>query len=399
MRQFFYFWIPLSPFRIQQSIATRLSLSLFGLGILGLLNACSPAHVPDEQPPQREEVKLRAAKNFSVERQGDLILLGIGQAWQDAEKQYQYVLYPKNQEPPKGFSQATLIPVPVERIICTGSAQVAMLEALDATHQIVAMSNGQYLYQPELRAKLEQGEVVDLGNDQSFNYEGLLAVDPDLVFGFSIGNNQHLKKIETLGIPTVLLSEFMESSPLGRAEWMLFMSYFIGKSALAQQKMDSLVDRYQTLKKHLAQKKNPPTVFTGVAQQGAWYIAGGQSFIAQLIQDAGGQYLWAEDQNKGGVPLDFEVVLAKAEQADIWLDVVLAKNLEQLKAMDPRYSYFKAFQNQKVYSYTARISENGGYDFFESAIMRPDLVLKDLSIIFHEDTLAQKELYYYQKLP
>ena len=122
----------------------------------------------------------------------------------------------------------------------------------------------------------------------------------------------------------------MEDTPLGRAEWMRFISYFIGKEQFANTKFDQLYENYQSLKNKAKQIEQNPSVFTGVAQQGAWYVAGGKSFIAAFIKDAGGNYLWADDDARGGVPLDFEVVLAKAENATIWLNVVLAQSLDQL---------------------------------------------------------------------
>jgi iron complex transport system substrate-binding protein len=380
--------------------STALLLQRLAFLLLLCLSACSTpvAEERTEEAQETTKVELKEAKNFSIERQGKLILLKIGQAWPEAKEQFSYVLYPREEEAPRGFPNAIKIAIPVERIICTGTTQIAMLDALGASDKIVGLTNGQYLYNPALRKRLAAGELVDLGNDQSFNYEKLLQANPDLVFSFSIGNTQQLKKIQDLGLPAVLLSEFMEESPLGRAEWMRFIACFIGKEELAEAKFDSLYQNYQNLKKELKQIAEKPTVFTGVAQQGAWYVAGGQSFVSKFIQDAGGEYLWADNEARGGLPLDFEVVLNKAEKADVWLNVVLAQDLEQLKGMDERYSLFQAHQQQQVYSYTARVSENGGYDFFESAIVRPDLVLKDLIRIFHPQLLPENQLYYYKKL-
>lgn len=386
-------------FKLSYPSTALLRQCLASLAIL-FLGACG---APSSQDPPKEQaestkIELREAQNFGVEQQGELTILRIGQAWPEAKEQFSYVLYPREQEAPKGFPNAIKVPVPVERIICTGTTQIAMLDALGASDKIVGLTNGQYLYNERLRKRLEKGELVDLGNDQSFNYEKLLEANPDLIFSFSIGNTQQLKKIQELGLPAVLLSEFMEDTPLGRAEWMRFIAYFIGKEELAEAKFDSLHQEYQALKTKVKQLEAAPTVFTGVAQRGAWYVAGGQSFIAKFIEDAGGSYLWAENEARGGLPLDFEVVLNKAVNADVWLNVVLAQDLQQLKGMDKRYTYFDAYKDEKVYSYTARVSENGGYDFFESAIVRADLVLKDLIHILHPDLLEKEDLYYYQQL-
>ena len=141
-----------------------------------------------------------------------------------------------------------------------------------------------------------------------------------------------------------------------------------------------------------------PKVLVGMAQEGSWYVPGGKSYTAQFIADAGGNYLWAQNNEKGGIPIDFESVLYKGLDADIWLNVVLARDKKQLYSADSRYASFKAFKNSSIYSYTARISENGGYDFYESGIVRPDLVLADLIKIFHPQKLPEQGLYYYEKM-
>ena len=120
--------------------------------------------------------------------------------------------------------------------------------------------------------------------------------------------------------------------------------------------------------------------------------------MAKFIQDAGGNYIWQDNDQTGALGLDFETVLDKAQAANIWLNVILADSRNDLAAADERYRNFEAFQHNQVYSYTARISENGGYDFFESALVRPDVVLQDLIRIFHPETLPNHDLYYYKKL-
>ncbi len=341
------------------------------------------------------------AQNFTVQKQGDLTILSIGEAWRDAKEKFQYVLYPKGSKAPNGFDNAVKIAVPVDRVICTGTSQLAFLDFIGQTEKIVAIADGNYVYNEKIRDKIKSGSIPELGNDQAMNYEKALTVNPELVFAFSFGRTQSHKKFEELGIPVVMISEFMEDSPLGRAEWVLFMSYFFGTEVQAKIAFDKIAKNYleiQQLTKNLPKEKQPK-VLVGMAQEGSWFVPGGKSFTAKFIEDAGGTYLWADNKEKGGVPIDFEAVLYKAQKADKWLNVVLAENKKQLLASDSRYAAFDAFKKSEIYSYTARISENGGYDFYESAIVRPDLVLSDLLFIFHPNLIAKHQLIYYKKLP
>lgn len=343
-------------------------------------------------------IKPKFALNFSVQKKGELTILSIGEAWRDASEKFQYVLYPKGTKEPEGFKNSIKIAVPIERAICTGTTQLAFIDFLDKTDKIVAIANGKYVYHAALAKKISTGELPELGNDHAIDYEKALTLNPEIVFAFNFGRGQIQKKFSELGLPVVLISEFMEDTPLGRAEWAVFMSYFFGNESFALKKFNILAKNYLKLQNIAQNEVKKPEVLVGIAQEGSWFVPGGKSFIARFITDAGGRYLWADNSEKGGVPLDFESVLFKGQNADVWLNVVLANNKKQLKSADSRYSVFKAFKENNIYSYTARVSENGGYDFFESAIVSPDIVLADLIKIFHPKLLKEHELYYYKKL-
>lgn len=348
--------------------------------------------------PVWDSVALQYANNFKVQQQGSYTLLSIGAAWKNAQPTFQYLLYPKDSTPPISHPKAIKIPVPAERILCSGSVDVAFLKALGAEDKIVGLSNGQYLYDPSIQLALARGKITNIGQDQGVDYERAMATQPDLAFVYSIGNQNTYKKYQNLGIPAVMLSDFMETSPLGRAEWLLFVSYFIGKEQEAQAYFDNIVQEYQQTKTQAALYSSLPTVLTGAVYKGTWYVAGGQSLMATFIKDAGGAYLWKENKEVSGVPLDFEAVYAKALKADIWINQSHYATKAALLAAEPNYQDFKAVQKNQLYNYYKRASANGGTDFFESGIVRPDLVLKDLVHLFHEQPVESDSLYYYQPL-
>jgi iron complex transport system substrate-binding protein len=382
-------------------------MKLFLFNILFFLFLCSSFSCSSKIEKGNAENSIKAdtihaafAKNFTVLIKGDLTILTIGEAWRDSKEKFQYVLYPKGSKAPNGFENAVKIAVPVERVICTGTSQVAFIDFINETEKIVAIADGKYVFNAKISSKIKSGSLPELGNDQELNYEKALNVNPELVFAFSFGRTQSHKKFEELGIPVVMISEFMEDSPLGRAEWVVFMSYFFEKSDFAQKEFDKIAKKYleiQQMSRDIPNEQKP-RLLVGMAQEGSWFLPGGKSYTAQFIEDAGGHYPWADNTEKGGIPVDFESVLYKGQDADIWLNIVLAKNKKDLLLADSRYASFKAFKNSSIYSYTARVSENGGYDFFESGIVRPDLILADLIKIFHPQKFQEHNLYYYESV-
>lgn len=370
------------------------TLSLIWLGAI----SCKEKNLSTTDKQVFSTLANRNAKNFKVEVSGEYKILSIENPWKGSEKPIRYLLYPKNQSIPYKIEGAIPVPVPLEKVICTGSSQIAMMSLLGLNDKILAVSEADYIFNPSIKDKLRNKQIQNIGNESSIDLEKLISLKPEAVFSFSYGNTVSQQKISALKIPVIYISEFMEDHPLGRAEWILFLSYFFQKEEEAKKHFDEIADRYDNLKKEAILKKNKPRVLVGIAQEGTWYIPGGKSFISNLIQDAGAIYPWSDNKETGGVPLDFESVFFKGKESDFWINVITAETKTQLLGIDKRYRFFKAFQQDKIYSYTKRISEDGAYDFYESAVIRPDLVLKDLINIFHQDKIDSKELYFYQKL-
>lgn len=377
---------------------------LFFIAAMIALSSCTPTSSPSGTAVSTatwETLPLDQATNFTVQKRGSYTLLSIQAAWKDAAPSFQYLLYPKGTTPPVDHPEAIRIPVPLERVLCSGTVDVAFLEALGATDRIVGMSGGQYLYNPKVKQGLKKGTIANLGQHQALDYERAVALQPDAALVYSIGDQGVYQKYQTLGIPAVLLSDFMEKTPLGRAEWMVFVGYLLGKEEAARAAYQTIAQRYQEARQRATYRSYRPSVLTGVVYQGTWYIAGGQSLMAQFIQDAGGHYLWGDNQEVSGVPLDFEAVYSKALQADVWINQASYATRTGLLEAEARYGDFKAVQTGQLYNYNKRTTAGGGSDFFESAIVRPDRVLEDLMQIFRLpslDSISTDSLYYYAPL-
>ncbi len=353
--------------------------------------------------------KLRsnaAATNFSLSDWGraGALLLTINSPWQGASAQ-KYLLCPREKIADLGGLPADvqLIATPVERIVCTSTIQAAMLQKLGVADKIVAMSDGKYLYNSDLRAALAAGRIVDLGGDQIIDFEKLVAARPDIVLLFGLAAPAKLQsKLQELQIPQLYIAEYMENTPLGRAEWICVLGALAGDYSAAKQLFDSqILAPYAQISNANQEKRNQkarPKVLTGIAYEGVWYVAGGRNFLATLIADAGGDYIFAADSSRGSVALAFERVYAESQKAEIWINLSEAKTKKQLLGFDPRYADFAAFGSSRLYNYHRRCSPNGGFDVFESAIVQPHLLLADLHHIFYADTIKADSLFYYLPL-
>lgn len=373
---------------------------LFGLLLCSCREATQPTRL--KTTATRLEQNVYQAQNFSIQKQGIYTILTIKRAWAHAPQVMEYVLYPKSDKAPSDlFPKASCIPVPVEKILCTGTAQVALLDFLGQTDKIVASTSCQYVYHKPIQEGLRTGKIKDLGKNGAIDYEGVVMAAPELILAFRGTNNtEDYEGFKALGIPVVYISEYMENTALGRTEWARFLAPLFGEAVErdAEKRYLAIEKEYKELRKQMETVGNRPKVFTGIDYEGTWHVAGGQSFIAKWIEDAGGDYIWKENRDIASVGLDMEAVYDKILDADIWLNVLSVHHKADLTKKNPRYNELKAFRRNQIFSYTKRISSTGAYDFFESAIIQPQVVLKDLIKIFHPNQLPNHEFYYYQQL-
>jgi iron complex transport system substrate-binding protein len=330
------------------------------------------------------------AENFSIETYSDYQLLTVRDAFEGSQDSFQYVLY--ENEKPADYPNATFIKLPIKKAVCMSTTHLAMLQALGESNSVVAVA-GQ-IYDNALAKKVKEGRIKNLGDGTGLNYELLIDLEPDVVFTFGVSDAASFQKIKTLGLKPVIISEFRDVSPMARAEWLRFFAAFYKKENVADSLFSAITTNYNEIK-DLAQKvEKQPTVFTGVPFQGTWYVPSGESFVAQFIADAGGNYLWKDKKGSMSLTLDFEAVFGKAFDADKWLDVGYVFSKNDVLKMDKRFGQFKAFGANEMYNYTAKVSESGSFDIYESAVVRPDLVLRDFVKALHPSLIKEDFVYY-----
>jgi len=368
-------------------------------GLLFLLFACSNSK-PDRQLFFHEEAdsscKLQYAKGFTIDYYGKKARITVKNPWQGAESvEYQYVLT-KNKQSVPGY---TTLQTPVKQVVCLSTTHIGMLEALNEIPTLKGVSGKSFIMNSQLQKQIKAGKVKDVGSNENLNYELLIDLSPDLLFAYEVqGNSGYTQKLNALDIPVVFNGDYLENSPLGRMEWIKFTAAFYNKETKANRLFNKVADAYKQIKKQADTLKERPSVFTGLPFKGTWYVPGGNSYLANLIRDAGGAYLWADNQKRESIALSNEVIFAKAKEADIWLHPGRMKTLEKLGQRDPRFKQFDTFTQKQVYNNNGRINQTGGNDFYETGIMEPHVLLKDLLKIFHPHALPAHDLTYYRKV-
>jgi len=383
-------------------------------GILSFLLACLLLLVScgkNSTPPVAAAKLLpsvmpnRYAKSFRIDSIPGFRVLSITNPWSNNAQTFRWVLVDSAQicphcTIPDSLMKLSRIQIPLKRIVALSSTQVAALGELGALDRIVGVSSLNYLNAQRLRAPLQRQHVDEVGFGPAIQLERVLALKPDLVMTFGIGDAKldDFPRLLAVGVPTMVLSDWMETHPLGRLEWIKLLGILLQKRALADSIFADRVQRYDSLCTLTRNVTLRPLVLTGTPQGESWYLTGGGNYFAQLMRDAGGQYLWAADTSHNGLTSTFEQVLERASTAQIWLNPGIWSTRGEGEKSEPRVRFFKAWSSGQVFQHNKGYKAGGGSDFWDLGMMRPDLVLADLVSIFHPELLPNYQTTFYHRL-
>ena len=355
---------------------------------------------PDGDHPRINHY-TRYASGFRVSDQGSYTLVEVTDPWQQSKDViFSYVLGSTQELLPDSLKNLPFIKTPVKRVIALSTTHVAMIDQLGSAESIVGLSGTRFIYSSSIREQIESGAIRDVGYGQGLDFENIVKLKPDVLFLYGVEGNvmTTLEKLRDLGIPAVFCGEYLEVHPLGKAEWIKFFSLFYGKEEHSASFFKQIDSSYSALSALASELQSKPKVLNGLPWKDTWYMAGGKSFAAQLIEDAGGAYLWRDNPSTQAVPLDLESVYLRAVSADIWINPGSANSLADIPLLDQRLGELEVVKRGQVFNNNARSSADGGNDYWESGTVRPDLVLADLIGVFHPDLLTDHRFVYYRQL-
>ncbi|WP_340198961.1 ABC transporter substrate-binding protein [Ascidiimonas sp. W6] len=382
--------------------------SLLLLALFSLTLSC--IEKPKKTKKQQAESNIQSseintithAKGFQIRKEGDLTVLTVSSPWPESNQTFTYALIDKSK---LAFitldanAYDAIIGVPIEKIVVTSTTHIPILEALGVENTLVGFPDSHYISSKKTRALIDNGLVKELGKNEALNTEVLIDLEPELVVGFSINNNNKAyETIQKSRIPVVYNGDWIEHSPLGKAEWMKFFAAFFQKEHLADSLFSVIEKEYLKAKDIASAFKNKPTVLSGAMYKDIWYLPSGDSWAAKFIEDANAQYLWNDSKGTGSLSLNFESVLDKGQTANFWIGPGQFISYDQMRSTNDHYTRFDAFKTKKVYTYSSVKGETGGLLYYELAPNRPDLVLKDLISIFHPEALPDYKPSFFKPL-
>lgn len=363
------------------------------------LVACKKNETADVVKPEIAKNSVEYASGLSIIKQDGYSVVTVSNPWPNANKKFTYILKEKQATVPDSLKSYTTIKVPLESIVVTSTTNIPFLEMLEVENKLIGFPHTDYISSEKTRALIDKGSVKDVGQNEKLNVEQLIELSPELIVTFGVDNNNPtLDNLKKSGLNVLIQGDWMEQSPLGKAEWIKLYGALFGKEEKAKELFDKIVLSYNQAKKLVATKEVNSTVLYGSMYQDVWYVAKGSSWVAQFIKDAQANYLWSNLEGSGSEGLSFEKVLDKAKTAHFWIATGSFKTLDELAKSNPHYGEFDAFKNKTIYTFESKIGATGGTIYYELSPSRPDLVLKDYVKIFHPDVLPSYEFTFASKL-
>ncbi|KAB1069384.1 ABC transporter substrate-binding protein [Tamlana haliotis] len=342
---------------------------------------------------------LKYAKGFSIKNHKNHTEIVVTSPWPQSQDAFRYILVDNEEDIPKFVEAAIVILRPIGKVVAMSTTNIPALEYLNLENRLVGFPGTKYISSEKTRTLIDEGTIKDLNNDLEINMELFLELQPDIVIAFTVnGKNKSLKQIEKYGFPIVLDGSWTEEHPLGRAEWIKFLGAIFNKQDEANALFEDIEADYLEAKQLALEVNEKPIIFSGSMFNDVWNVPGGRSYMAQYFHDANTNYLWKDDTSNGSIQLNFENVLEHAQQADLWIGGGSFQTLEAMKNSHKGYSYFDAYKNKNIYTYTKKIGPKGGLMFYELGPLRPDLILKDIINISHPGLLDDYDNYFFKRL-
>lgn len=369
------------------------------LSVLFLLVACGKKTL-NSTDFDKEVYKPRYASGFKIlgSEGCESVVIESYNPWQGADNVVKRLFVARGGEKvPDGFD-GQVLKGNARRIVTMSSTHVAMLAAVERENCIVGASGLNYISNQYVQEHISS--ISDVGWGEHVDYELLLSLDPDLVLLYGINSASPLEsKLKELSIPFLYVCDYLEESPVGKAEWLMTIAEVVGRHEAGEEAFKPIPEKYYALRDKVAKTPNlvKPKVMINTPFGGSWYMAPANSYVAQLIADAGGEYVYKQDTDNSSLAIDMEEAYRLTANSDKWINVGMVTTLHEIRESYPKFSDTKPLCTGEVYNSTARITPSGGNDYWETGLVQPHVVLHDLVKIFHPD-MIKDDFVYYKKL-
>jgi len=362
---------------------------------------CS-CHSAGNRQAQGQHSDTIAAGRLSIEKEEGFTRVTVSEPWQNsAGTKHVWYLLPRDAGLPAGVSEAQAIRIPVRRVICMSTTHVAMMQALGADSLIAGISGSSLIYDPFVNEGIRTGRIKDVGYEGNLNRELIISLAPDLLMAYGVADPSagSTARLAEAGVKVFYNADYLEKHPLARCEWIRLFGLLTGREEKADSIYNSVADAYRGLAERVAASvTSRPGVLLGAPWEDVWYVSPSNSYIGRLIADAGGDYVFGDMTGSNSIPLSVESVFRRAAEADIWINPGTAGALSEITAADPRMASLPLLNKGSVWNNRRRMTAAGGNDYWESAVVRPDLLLGDLVSIIHPELMPGYVQFYYMEL-
>lgn len=288
--------------------------------------------------------------------------------------------------------------LPFKKTIFLNASLIGFATELSLEDNIVGVSSPEYIYSDKILDKIKSGKIANVGNEQKYNLEKIIALKPDVVFtNYISGFENTYQLLKQNGIKIFFLDEYLEQKPLEKSAYILLFGKLFNKEKEADVLLKNITGNYKKLQ-NLAQKsKIKPLVLANEMYGNQWFLPGENSQLANYLESANANYINAKNNSENATPLSFEEVFVKAENATVWVNAGNHHAKKELLMINPNYSKMNIFNKGKIYAIIGK-EKNKSNDFFESGVVRADWVLQDYVKIMHPELLPNKELIYLKEL-
>ena len=360
-----------------------------------ILTACGGGHAIAVDA-EGEELEMQYASLLTLRQCDGYVYVQIRNPWDSTAVLHSYVLVDREEELPKRLPQGDVVRTPLENSVVYTMVHCGLIDELGAFEGIRGVCDLRYNDIDKVRNGVRNGRIRDLGEGLNPNVEDIIDMEPDAILLSPFQNDGGYGRLGKLGIPIVECADYMETSALGRAEWMKFYGRLYGRGDFADSLFNQVALRYDSLRRMAATVEERPTVVTDLKYGAVWYVPGGNSTTGHLLVDAGADYVFKETPESGNLALAPEAVFDRAIDAQFWLiryNQATEKTYDELAQEYANYANLRAFQHRNVYACNTESTP-----FYREAPFHPDRLLKDYIEIFHPGLLKGHKNRYYKKI-
>lgn len=368
-------------------------------GFIILLASCNPGTT---------DSKTAGATNndyselFSLQEENGYTRLVVYNPWQGAKgRSFTYYITDDMSAVPGNIGKNQIIHRPVNKVICTSTTHIAMIDTLGKSEKITGVSGADFVYDKKISLKIRSKKIKDIGYRNGYNAELIYKMDPDVLFVYGVGAESVpvFTRLRKMGISVVYIADYLEEHPLARAEWLKVFGAILGEETRANMIYDEICKSYKLTRKSIELSAGKePSVMMGLPFKDKWFVSPGNSYIARLISDAGGHYIWSSERSDFSIPMSLEAVSSKCAEADLWLNPGAANSVNDILAVDSRLGSLQPVNSGRIYNNNKRINDAGGNDYWESGSVNPHILLKDIARVIDSTLFPDHTPVYYKKL-